>query len=357
MRDLFLVTLISFVLGTDFSLQHKEANILWGELFPFPNKFLKHPVLGWDRRRPEGVLSDGCKYDFSNYQNLCLPNANVSCDSAHTKWVMKIDHDTEYMCYPSDCSANDLQYIYSTEMEFLSSSAKYCTLDCPAIKFDISGTSEDGQVMSLSGMYNYADLSYDCTGAAALTEISKCEETGACPSKISGLTTCTIVFQLKTTSVKIDGGLKQNGKICLPNECTDDANLKKMEDFLYAYLANLLVLKYNLRFSAREIRSFVLVNYSCPGPPKYTKYILVFGILSAVLFVLCFGAICIIRVRRGGVGMTPIVAVEFHNQGSPSQYDQVDTGIGEADPPRAVPSDYARPIQTNNGMQRGEADH
>jgi len=391
MQDFLFIMLVNFVLGTNFSMYDPAGN----NLYSVPNWFFNHPVLGWERRRTSGSISYGCIRDIDKDSIWCVTDSDFNCGvlrGDHTKWVIQIDHDTEWMCYPSSCSASDIQYLYSTQMEWTNSSAKYCTLECPAIEFDINGTSEDGQSMSISGMVNYADLSYDCAGAAAVTEITTCEESGACPSDAIGLTTCTITFEDKRIFAHIDRTYKSIGKICLPDKCTDDTNLEKMEDFLYAYLTYLQS-RDGVFLTAEEIRNGYLVDYSCPvrnetnetshgddtphkdentSSHKYSKYVLIIGFSSAVLFVLCFLAICILYIRRAhraGVVMTPIIAVEFHARetvavvrpgsviSSARHSDRVETGIIEVDSPSASPLDYASPIQTNEGMQSGERAH
>jgi len=389
MQDFLFIMLVNFVLGTNFSMYDPAGN----NLYSVPNWFFNHPVLGWERRRTSGSISYGCIRDIDKDSIWCVTDSDFNCGvlrGDHTKWVIQIDHDTEWMCYPSSCSASDIQYLYSTQMEWTNSSAKYCTLECPAIEFDINGTSEDGQSMSISGMVNYADLSYDCAGAAAVTEITTCEESGACPSDAIGLTTCTITFEDRRIFAHLNRTWKYNGDICLPHECTDDTNLEKMEDFLYAYLTYLESVD-GVILTAVEIRNGYLVDFSCPvrnetnetsngvdtpdgddtphkdedtSSHKYSKYVLMFGISSAVLLALCFIAMCFLRARRGGVVMTPIIAVEFHNRETVAvvrpescHCNRVETEIIEVDSSRASPLDYASPIQTNEGMQSGERAH
>merc|ERR1719419_1208386 len=119
------------------------------------------------------------------------------------------------MCYPSSCSAKDLQNRYIFEVELWNASARYCSLGCPAIQFDISGSSEDGQTWSINGMYHSANLSYDCAGAVALTEISTCQERDSCPNHAYGVTTCSRYLEDRVSL------WKHKSQICLPDECTD----------------------------------------------------------------------------------------------------------------------------------------
>jgi len=334
MRHFLLITLITVLLGIEIPL-HQAAPAFGDMLFPMLNNLGKHPALSLDRRRLSEGLSSECSSDIYSDKIWCI-NSQISCNvlgDDHTKWVIQIDHDTEYMCYPSSCSASDMEQLYSWEMEHLNASAKYCSLECPPIEFDISGTSEDGQTMSINGMYNYADLSYDCAGAAAMTEISMCEETGACPSDADGLTTCTLNFEDRLTYAQLDLTWKSVGQLCLPNECTNEANLEKLEDFHYAFLTYLEEWLNNLYLTAEEIRDGYLVDYSCPtttdseeknndspeeedtSSHKYSNYVLIFGVISALLFVLCLGAFCALRIYRGGgVVMTPIIAVELNSR-------------------------------------------
>jgi len=378
------IALINVLLGFDLPL--RRIMPASGVLFPMLNNLLKHPALSPDRRRLSEGLSSQCGIDIYSDSIWCI-DAQISCDvlgDDHTKWVIQIDHDTEYMCYPSSCSADDLEQLFIWEMEHFNVSAKYCTLDCPPIEFDVTGTSEDGQIMTISGMYNYADLSYDCAGAAAMTEISRCEETGACPGDSDGLTTCTLSYEDRLSYAWLDLTWKGIGQLCLPNECTNEANLLKMEDFYYAWLINLEKERNGLSFTAEEIRVGYFVDYSCPtndaeertdnsseeqgqtSSQKYSNYVLIFGIISALLFVLCVLAICALRIYRGGgVVMTPIIAVELNNRHTFAQLgsvmshappcDRVETGIVE-DSPRTSSLDKISPFQTNQTLARGERD-
>jgi len=370
-RHFLLIALINVLLGFDLS----SRSIVPSSGVLFPNNLLKHPALNPDRRRLSEGLSPECRIDIYSDSIWCV-DAQSSCDvlgDDHTKWEIHIDHDTEHMCYPSSCSSDDLEQLYTWEMEHLNASAKYCSLDCPAIEFDVDGTSEDGQTMTISGMYNYADLSYDCAGAAVMTEISRCEETGACPGGSVGLTTCTLSFEDRLSYAHLDLTWKGIGQLCLPNECTNEANLLKLEDFYYAWLRYLEQERYGLYFTAEEIRDGYVVDYSCPttnkpeeqtSSQKYANYVLIFGIISALLFVLCVLAICALRFYRGGgVTMTPVIAVELNNRqtfaslGSVMSHalpcDEVETGILE-DSPRTSSLDNISPFQTDQTSARGE---
>jgi len=366
-RHFFLIPLINVLLGYDLSLRRlvPASGVLLSEL----NNLLKQPDLSPDRRRFSEGLSSECSTDIDLDGIWCIA-AQDTCDvlweDNHTKWVIQIDHDTEHMCYPSSCSVDDLEQLWILEMEYLNASAKYCTLDCPAIEFDVIGTSEDGHAMTISGMYNYANLSYDCAGATAMTEISICEEMGACPGDSVGLTTCTLSFE-ELWNAHLGLERKSIGQLCLANECTNEANLLKMEDFLYAQLTHRLEEK-NWHFTAEEIRNGYFVDFSCPdNSSKYSNYVLIFGIISAVLFVLCLLAICALRIYRGeGVVMTPIIAVELNNRltfaelesvishARPS--DRVETGIVN-DSPRTSSVDSISPFQTNQISAERERDH
>jgi len=364
-RHFLFIVLINVLLGYDLSLRRIVP--AYGVLLPKLNNLLKHPALSPYRRRLSEGFSSECRSDIDSDSIWCV-GAPVSCDvlgDDHTKWVIQVDHDTEYMCYPSSCSADDLEQLYIWEMEHLNASAKYCTLDCPAIEFDVTGKSEYGQTMTISGMYKYADLSYDCAGAAAMTEISECEEQGACPGDSDNLTTCTLSFE-ELWYAHLGLKKKSTGQLCLPNECTDEANLLKMEDFLYAWLTHFELEWNGLSFTVEEIRDGYFVDYSCPTnnspeeqghSQKYSNYILIFGIISALFFVLCVFAICALRIYRGGgVTMTPVISVELNNRQTFAQLgsvispvrpcDKVETGIGE-DSHRTFSMDNISPSQTD----------
>jgi len=269
MRLFPLLAFSNILLGFELPL-HRLAPTSKSMLFPKLNKLHKYPAFSTDRRRPSNGVSDQCISDiFSDSVAVWCIHPQVSCGVLgpdHTKWVIHIDNDIEHMCYPSSCSGNDLEYLYTWEMEDLNSAAKYCTLNCPAIEFNINGTSDDGQKMAVSGMYNYADLSYDCAGAAAMVEISTCEETGTCPSDANGLTTCELHYEDSLSYANMGLTWKVIGYNCLPDECTDEENLKKMEDFHYALLTYYQLLKNGVYLSPEETREGYLVEYSCPTP-------------------------------------------------------------------------------------------
>jgi len=341
MRLFPLVALSNVLLGSDLSLP-RVAPTSKSMLFPKLNKLHEYTALSADRRRSPTGVSDQCISDMDSDSVWCI-HPEVSCDvlgNSHTKWVIHIDNDIEHMCYPSSCSGNDIESLYIWEMQQLNSAAKYCTLDCPAIVFNITGTSEDDQKMAISGMYNYADLSYDCAGAAAMVEISSCEETGTCPSDVNGLTTCTLYYEDRLTYAHLGMNWRVIGKHCLPDECTNKANLEKLEDFHYAWLTYFQREENGVYLTPEETRGGYLVEYVCPPitdgqgnrddegkedkvqPSKeqtssrnYSSYVLIFGVTSAVLFVLCLCAICMIRIKRGGgVMMTPTVSIELNNR-------------------------------------------
>jgi len=325
MRLFPLVALSNVLLGFDLSLP-RDAPTSMSMLFPKLNKLHEYTALSADRRRSPTGVSDQCISDMDSDSVWCI-HPQVSCDvlgNSHTKWVIHIDNDIEHMCYPSSCSGNDIESLYIWEMQQLNSAAKYCTLDCPAIEFNINGTSEDDQKMAVSGMYNYADLSYDCAGAAAMVEISSCEETGACPSDTNGLTTCDLHYEDRLSYDNMGLTWKVIGQHCFPDECTNERNLEKLEDFHYAWLTYYQRWKNGLYLTPEETREGYLVEYSCPTPKpskkqtssrNYSSYILVLGVTSAVLFVLFLFAICMIRIYRGGgVRMTPIISVELNSR-------------------------------------------
>jgi len=347
MRLFPLLALSNVLLGFELSL-HRVAPTSKSILFPKLNKLYKYTAFSTDRRRPSTDVSKQCISDIlSDSVSVWCIHPQLSCDvlgDDHIKWVIHIDHDIEHMCYPSSCSGNDIEYLYAWEMEELNSAAKYCSFNCPAIEFNINGTSEDDQKMAVSGMYNYADLSYECAGAAAMVEISTCEETGTCPSNATGLTTCELHYEDRLTYANLGLTWKGIGHLCLPDECTNERNLEKLEDFHYAFLTY----KSGEHLTPEETREGFLVEYSCPTPTdeqgnhddneeeeehqsegageaqpseqqtssrNYSRYVLILGVTSAVLFVLCLFAICMIRIYRGrGVIMTPIVAVELNNR-------------------------------------------
>lgn len=82
--------------------------------FPAQRNFRSFPALKSDLRRNSGGISWKCLND-TKYDKIWCVNAATSCNflgDDHTKWVIQIDHDTEWMCYPSSCSANDLWNSY-----------------------------------------------------------------------------------------------------------------------------------------------------------------------------------------------------------------------------------------------------
>jgi len=383
MRNFLLIVLISFVEGIHLPIFKKPNTATGGML----SKLRDYRAWNLERRR----VSPNCYADITSNQKWCLPSNDdlASCDGLegdNTWWIIQIDHDTEYMCYPSSCTANDLEYLYTSELKIINASARYCTLDCPPIEFDIRGRSEDGQIMSISGTVNYADLSYDCAGSAAVNDLSNCETTSACSNSTNGLTTCAFYHEDRLTSQ--DWTWKLDEQICLPDECTDEANLGKMEDFHYAFLTYYELIVNNAPFTAEEIREGYLVEYSCFNAEKEdsnntnaekegsknsnaekkgsknSNYGLIFGVISAVLFILCLGVIYYLRMYRlGAVSMTPITAVELNNRNTnarveaaissplPCDSDKVETQIveGEEDVPSDMIISHNRPIQTNRG--------
>jgi len=325
MRHFLLIALTDVLLGFDLSLK-KVTPTSKNLLYPSLNNLNKHPALSaWRRRSPR--LSAECNSDIHSDSVWCI-DPQVSCDvlgEDHTKWVIHIDHYNEHMCYPSSCSANDLEQLYTWWLRELNSAAQYCTFDCPAIKFDIDAISEDGERMAFNGMYRYADLSYDCAGAAAMVEISMCEETGACPNNTDGLTTCTVHFEDRTLA-HLGMKWKFIGQDCFSNECITESNLEKLEDYHYAWLTHFQLEDNGVHYTPEEIRKGYLVEYSCPttnpssptanpSTRNYSNYVLIFGVTSGALFLLCVLAICFLRIYRGGgVTMTPIVSVELNNR-------------------------------------------
>jgi len=331
----------------------------------------------YGRRRLSEDISDDCLNDMVDYGAWCLLDPSYNCNnlpSEYTKWVIQIDHDTEHMCYPSVCTARDLEYIFSAEMSLLNNSAKYCSFECPPIRFDISGYSEEGQTMNISGMYNYADLSYECAGAAAVTEISTCEETGSCPDDVDGLTTCALHYEDRLTYAHIDQTWEGKGEACLPDECTSESNLERMEDFLYANLRFYEEYQNGLYLTSEEIREGYLVDYVCPkskstkSKSNFSKYVTIFGTVTALLFTICLGAFCFLRLHRG-FRSTPIVTIEFHNRGTFARLGSIleneepmlenkDPSVGvESVEPRIVRPVLATPVDGNETGCGGEREH
>jgi len=357
----FLIVLISFVEGIHLPIFKKPNTATGGML----SKLRDYRAWNLERRR----MSPNCHADITSDQIWCTNDDQASCDELdgdNTWWAIQIDHDTEYMCYPSSCTANDLEYLYTYELQIINASAMYCTLDCPPIEFDVWGGSEDGQTMSISGTVNYANLSYDCAGSAAVNSLSNCETTSPCSDSTNGLTTCSFYHEDRLTNQ--DWTWKLDEQICLPDECTDEANLGKMEDFHYAFLTYYELISNNAPYTAEEIREGYLVEYSCFNAEKkgskYSNYGLIFGVISAVLFILCLGVIYYLRMYRlGAVSMTPITAVELNNRNTnarlesaissplPCDSDKVETQIveGEEDVPSDMIISHNRPIQTNRG--------
>lgn len=319
MRIFLSITLINFVVGINVSKYTWKVALSENKRFPSQRNIRSVPALTSDTRR----ISSECWNDIKRKYIWCV-NAESSCDFAgdHIKWVIQVDHDTEWMCYPSSCSANDLHSEWFGEMNHLNASASYCSLGCPAIQMDISGTSEDGQTFSVNEMVHSPNLTYDCAGAVALTEISLCEERDSCPNRANGVTTCSKSLEDRVWLGNKD--LSQKTQICLPDECTNDANLEKMKDFDYAKLAYTIEMNYGFNLTREEIRAWYFMNYSCSTEAKYSIFIMIFGVVAAVFFVLCLGIACALRLCcGGGVVTTPIITVEFSNLEAFSRLESV----------------------------------
>jgi len=315
-RSVIFRRLITIAVISSFPLYETVAGIR--KIFPlnkFPNTQTFSAVT---RRRLSEGFSDDCINDADQHGLYCVLDPSFNCVGFQTdyrKWVIQVDDDTEYMCFPLTCTASDVEYFFSSELTHLNDSARYCSMDCPPIKFDISGYSNDGEMMNISGMYNYANLSYDCAGAAALTEISKCEETGSCPSDVIGLTTCTINYEDSLTYAHLDRTWKGEGKVCLPDQCTNEENLERMEDFFYALLRYYEEYQNGVYLTSEEIRDGYSVDYVCSNngsESNLSQYVTIFGTITAFLFTVCLCAFCIIRLNRGCF-TNPIVAVELYN--------------------------------------------
>jgi len=339
-RHLILIMFVSFVLGTDSSMYNKKAN----NLFPVSNKFSNYPVLDMERRR---LQTRACFEDILTYKIRCLSAPDLNCDRSHTKWVIQIHEDTEQVCYPSSCHANDLHYIYSLNMERENSASEYCTLDCPAIEINIRAYSNVGESMNINGKSNYADVRYECAKTTSYIDITQCHVTGACPSNATGKTTCTRTLEDRKVTYK------SVVSICLPNECTDDTSLEKMEDFMYAFLTHLEKDINGLDLTREQIRDIYLAEYSCsdsedrnePDVPSHNfskeALILISGALVVfIIGLILYKYIYIARVRRGELVVEPTIAIEFHNRktdavartsviGSPDHCDRGETGIIE----------------------------
>merc|ERR1712183_407391 len=104
-----------------------------------------------------------------------------------------------------------------------------------------------------------------------MNDISRCEETGPCSDENNGLTTCIFYHEDRLTYAHVDWTWKTNGHICLPDECTDEANLEKLEDFHYAILTWLERKQNNLYLTAEQIREGYLVDYSCSTSDENEK--------------------------------------------------------------------------------------
>jgi len=319
------ITLINFVVGINVSKYMETVAVSENKRFPAQRNIRSIPALTLDTRRTSGTISPKCLHD-TTYKHIWCVNQPESCKLGDlTKWVIQVDHDTEWLCYPSSCSANDVQNIWIRTMYRWNATASYCSLECPAIQFDISGTSEDGQTWSVNGRYHYANLTYDCAGAVALTEISICDEVNSCPIRAKGVTTCS--KSIHDRLLLAHTNLSQKTKICLPDECTDDANLEKMEDFDYAEIA-FTMKHYGFHLTREEIRDGYFVDYSCLNEAWYSNFILIFGVVAAVFVVLCQGAVCFLRFCRGGrVVTTPIITVEFTNREAFSRLEPVMNNI------------------------------
>jgi len=327
-----------------------------GNLVPVLNNPRKYLDLGLGRRRP----SDECLDAFEDREFWCLLDAESSCeirDGHWTKWTVQVYHNTEHVCYPSSCSASDLESLYDAELIFFNSSIRYCFLECPTIPVDILGTSDDGQTLSINGTLNFAKLSSDCAEAYA-NRISMCGTTGTCPSDAIGVTTCTYSYALLPSyfvqTAAFTNISDDKIEVCLPDECIDEANLEKLVEFDYV----------SMGYTADddEMREKLQIYYSC-NSSSGTKEWLIYGLISGTVVVLCMLGICIFRkCQFGGVLMTQsnveLKSLETFEQlhsttFSPSSSEKVETGISENISPKDYTMDM-RPIEIKQGTRSDE---
>lgn len=367
MRKYLLILVVGFVRGGDVQLGRKLAIESGRNLSPL---LTKYSTLDFDRRRQYSYnfISDECYYGIVEDAIWCLQDDESSCSTigdGHKRWVFLVDRDTEYTCFPSSCSGTDLEYFWSYKFEILNSTAMYCALECPEIPFDVIGRSDDGETMRISGTHKYADVSYECAGSTAVTEMSMCEQYIPCRD-VTGFTTCTetIKFSIPSGIYTFRAPLHGFSEVCLPNECTDEANLEKLEDFSYASMAWEENMWYDNSLNTTEIRQAYLINWSCDddaAEKKNNALYLKLGIIIGALVLFCCGAVCFLRFHFSReVILAQDETVELQNrEGLDSRRgpDMVEIGIEDTTSSSDSILDSERPIHTNHGMECGEVDH
>lgn len=238
-------------------------------------------------------------------------------------------------------------------------------MECPEIQFDVHGESDDNQIADVSGTYKYADLSYECAGATAETELTTCEESSACPSDVTGFKTCRETTKEITPSdlYPMEKQIQNIVEVCLPDACTDEANLEKLEDFSYAshWYDYMDYYNYYGMYNMSQFREIISISWSCEDNNPLGKdnnnnpLYLTFGLIVGGL-VLCFlGALCLLRIR-----LSKEVTIAELITGEPDNLDISETfepAIPEYELNDTMePSDpsLVYPIQTNDGTTRGE---
>jgi len=344
-----------------------------GQLSPEQDNFQEKSAFDLPRRRQT------CDYDAWLNGLWCLPDAQSTCSSrgdGYTRWVLQVDGDTEYICIPSSCRSSDIEDFWTWSFRRFDLASSYCTLECPEIQFDVHGTSDDNQIVAVNGTYRYADLSYECAGATAVAELTICEESFSCPSNVNGFKTCIEYTEelVPTDRYHLYPPWRKFSKSCLPDECTDKANLEKLEDFSYAMLWYDTLWYYDYYYDYyygydfnKEVREIVSISWSCEDAaegkegsnPLYSTFGLIIGAL-----VLCFlGALCFLRIRLSReVTIAQVISVEPQYQEKSGGSDFVTSGSGQSDRTEIAinqvnePSDSSsvHPIQTKGGTQGGE---
>lgn len=372
----FLITVIGFVSGADIHLRNQVATGARGKLSLVLENLRKQVVLGSARRRQSSAWE--CYQDVYQDALWCLPDAESTCSTlgdGHTRWVFQVDGDTEYMCIPSSCSANLVEGFWLEFFEKSDSASTYCTLECPEIQFDVHGLSDDGKIVDVSGTYKYADLSYECAGSTAVIELSTCEESTACPSDVTGFKTCreTTKEIIPSDLYPLDKQVKNVVEVCLPDACTDEANLEKLEDFSYAthWYDYADWYDYYGIYNITQFRESISISWSCEVAEgkddnnNNTLY-LIFGLIVGGL-VLCFlGALCLLRIR-----LSKEVTIAEVITGEPDNLDKSETfepaipeyelnntmEIGNREVNAPSDPSLVYQFQTNDGTTRGEVNH
>jgi len=367
MRNFYLITFIGFVSGVDTQLSKKAVTGPGGQQFPVLENLRKRLALGLTRRRPSGWMSEECFIDITQQDKIwCLLDAECGCStigSGHTKWVFQVDNDTEYMCFPSSCSASHVEWFWSWRFETFDLAGTYCAMECPEIPFNVRGRSDDDQTMSISGTYKYADMSYNCARLTAFTEMSLCEQYDECSSGATGFKTCTETIRynrMPSGHSYFQAPLNSFSKVCLPDECTDEANLEKLEDFSYADMVWYLNYWYDIFLNSTEIREAYSISWSCKGEaeekyanhPLWEQLVLIIG----TLVLICVGAVCFLRFHLSR-DFVISKAVGLKNRDMSGRPDRMEHSIHELDSSSESTSDYVSPILTNHGMVCGEVDH